>query len=79
MYSIEYLFQSHMEEKKYAMLSDLILEKWFRLRKEDRLLWKTKDGQEIPIGKMTDQHLNNAIECMHKLYDTNTDDILETI
>lgn len=25
------------------------------------MIWKTKDGQEIPISEMTDQHLANAI------------------
>ena len=68
-----------MEDKKYASLSDLVLEKWFRLRQKNKILWKTKDGQEIPISKMTDQHLDNAIECMNKLYDTDLNDIFGII
>ncbi len=46
---------------RQATLEDLKLEKWFRERWNGNICWKTKNGDEISINKMTDSHLENAI------------------
>jgi hypothetical protein len=77
MYSIEYLFS--MEEKKYASITDLLIEKWLRKRNKDLILWKTKHGDEISIKNMSDKHLDSAIECIKKVFDHNGDNLTELI
>lgn len=51
------------------MLSDLEnLEKelWLRLRNNGTLTWRTKEGKDIPIKDMSDQHLINAIRMIQR-------------
>ena len=48
-------------EQRKATLRDLKLEQWFRKREAGEIVWKTKDGNLIPINEMSDSHLQNAI------------------
>ena len=41
----------------------LLLEKF--LRDRNTLTWKTKDGKEIPLSELSDEHLN-AIIMLHE-------------
>jgi hypothetical protein len=45
-------------------LCDLKLERWLRARESGELKWKTKNGDEISIKRMSDAHLANAIKCL---------------
>lgn len=49
-----------------ADINDLYLELWFRNREKNNIIWKCKDGTEIPINKMTNDHLLNAIKYFEK-------------
>lgn len=49
-----------MKEIK-AEYNDLVLERWLRARQNGQIVWVTKSGEKIPINKMTDSHLENAI------------------
>ena len=53
---------------KYATLDDLKKEAWLRCRNAGEIVWRTKEGKEIPIKEMSDQHLLNAI---NRLIDRN--------
>lgn len=44
-----------------ATINDLVLERWFRLRNSGELKWETRDGKQVPLKDMTDEHLLNAI------------------
>lgn len=44
-----------------ATINDLVLERWFRLRSSGELKWETRDGKQVPLKDMTDEHLLNAI------------------
>ena len=52
-----------------AGLSDLKLERWLRARESGALKWKTKNGDEISIKRMSDSHLENAIKMIEKMAD----------
>lgn len=52
-----------------ANLNDLKLELWLRQRNRGEIIWDTKDGKEIPIGEMSDEHLINAIKRLLKYYE----------
>ena len=59
-----------------ASIHDLAKELWLRQRNTGQIVWKTKDGKEIPINEMSDSHLINAIrkygeylEMIDKYYD----------
>lgn len=47
-------------EKRNATSIDLRMEIWYRMRERNLIVWKTKDGTEIPINEMSDLHLLNA-------------------
>ena len=49
-----------------AAISDLERELWLRLRDSGELKWTTRDGIEIPIKDMSDEHLVNAIKAVSK-------------
>ena len=49
-----------------AELNDLIKERWLRERNRGEIKWVTKDGNEIPIKDMTNEHLENAINRLIK-------------
>ena len=48
-------------------LSDLLKELWLRNRNNGKLIWRTRDGKEIPIKDMTDEHLLNTINMLEKI------------
>ena len=56
---------------RQARLDDLELEKWLRERERGEIVWKTKSGEEIPINKMPDTHLENAINRIIKINELN--------
>lgn len=47
-----------------ATLDDLKLELWLRQREKKEIVWVTKQGIQIPINNMTDEHIINAINCI---------------
>lgn len=47
-----------------ATLDDLELELWLRQREKKEIVWVTKQGMQIPINDMTDDHIINAINCI---------------
>lgn len=47
-----------------ATLGDLELELWLRQREKKEIVWVTKQGIQIPINDMTDDHIINAINCI---------------
>ena len=55
-----------VKKKRRAVLEDLLKEKWLRERGDGDIVWKTKDGHEIPIIEMSDEHLDNAIEFLRQ-------------
>lgn len=52
-----------------AVLNDLRSELWLRLREKNEIVWTTKKGEKIPINKMTDAHLINAIKMLEREVD----------
>lgn len=44
-----------------ATEEDLKLEYWLRKRKSGKLMWRTKNGDEIPIKDLSDEHLKNIL------------------
>lgn len=52
---------------KYTLTEeDLRLEMWLRARGQRKLIWKAKDGKEIPLKDMSDSHLQNALNMLIK-------------
>ena len=51
-------------ENKIATIEDLLKELWLRKRNSGGIVWKTKNGEEIPIKDVSDSHLINAINCV---------------
>lgn len=47
-----------------AGLTELKLELFLRLRESGKLVWKTKQGESIPIKDMGIQHLINTINML---------------
>lgn len=59
-----------MERKiKNAEISDLLNEKWLRMRNNGLLVWKTKDGKIIPLKDLDDSHLDNIINMLSEQSD----------
>ena len=52
--------------KKLANIDDLELELWLRQRNSGSIYWKTKDGREIPIKDMDNNHLANTLKMLLK-------------
>ena len=48
-----------------ATVDDLRRELW--LRKSEKLVWETKDGQLIPLKLMSEEHLENAINYFDRM------------
>jgi hypothetical protein len=57
-----------------ATLEHLELELWLRQRERKEIIWITKQGDQIPINDMTNNHIINAIK-----YITKQDEKLEHI
>lgn len=47
-----------------ATIQDLKLELWLRQRNSGSIIWTTKDGKNIPIKDMGNNHLVNALKML---------------
>lgn len=47
-----------------ANIQDLKLELWLRQRNSSSIIWTTKDGKNIPIKDMGNNHLVNALKML---------------
>jgi len=52
-----------------ATEEDLRLEYWLRKRNSGRLMWRTKNGDEIPIKDLSDKHLVNILDMFDAKYE----------
>ena len=50
--------------RRRATADDLQKEYWLRQRKY--IIWRTKDAKDIPIDKLTDEHLENILKMLNK-------------
>lgn len=44
-----------------AKFKDLLTEYWLRKRNNGTIVWTTKDGKDIPIKDLSDDHLVNIL------------------
>lgn len=52
-------------EKKWGCTPKIFeMEMYLRMRERGMIVWITKDGKEVPINEMSDQHLMNAYKCL---------------
>ena len=56
-----------------ATEEDLKLEYWLRKRNSGRLIWRTKNGDEIPIKDLSDKHLVNILDMFDAKHDYEID------
>lgn len=49
-----------------ATIQDLKLELWLRQRNSGSIIWTTKDGKNIPIKDMDNNHLANTLKMLLK-------------
>lgn len=54
------------EIMEIADIDDLKLEQWIRQRNSGQIMWKTKNGREIPIKDMSDTHIANTIRMLER-------------
>lgn len=52
-----------------ADYSDLEKEYWYRIRNSGELVWKTKDGKNIPIKDLSIEHLVNILNFLNRIDD----------
>lgn len=51
---------------KKATIQDLELELWLRQRNSGSIIWKTREGKNIPIKDMSNNHLINTLKMLAK-------------
>lgn len=56
-----------------ATEEDLRLEYWLRKRNSGRLMWRTKNGDEISIKDLSDKHLVNILDMFDARHDYEID------
>lgn len=56
--------ETDMIIRRRATADDLQKEYWLRQRKY--IIWRTKDGEDIPIDKLTDKHLKNILKMLNR-------------
>lgn len=56
--------ETDMITRRRATADDLQKEYWLRQRKY--IIWRTKDGEDIPIDKLTDKHLENILKMLNR-------------
>lgn len=55
-----------MKVEEIASKEDLLLELFLRKRESGSLVWKTKEGKNIPIKDLSDKHLLSIIRMIDR-------------
>lgn len=50
-----------------ASVEDIQRELWIRARERNLIKWETRDGQQIPLKEISDEHLINIIKYYSRL------------